>query len=76
LSVLVLPLPHGDDVTVRFTPQFVDGEWTVWDTERELRIVHQATWDAEAARDVAESLSGHPNYVRLWTWAEPEGDWA
>jgi hypothetical protein len=74
LSVLVLPLPHGDDLAVRFVPQFVDGEWTVWDTERELRIVHQATWDAEAARDVAESLSEHPNYVRLWTWAELEGD--
>lgn len=70
MSVLVVPRTHDATVGARFAPVVVDGVLTVWDAEHACYVVHQATWDADAAWDVAESLTSHPNYVSLWTWSE------
>ena len=72
MSVVAVPAKHDAAVGVRFAPLVVNGVLTVWDAELGRYVVHQATWDAEAARDVAESLAEHPNYVRVWTWSESE----
>lgn len=69
MSVLVLPLDHGDAAAdARFVPLLLDGEWTVWDVERERHIEHAAVWDAAAARDVAASLAEYPTYISIWNW--------
>jgi len=76
MSVLVpaqpaAPGPDDAGAGERFTALQVDGEWTVWDAELELRVVHQARWDAEAAGDVAGMLRRHPGYVHLFEWSIP-----
>ena len=70
MSVLVAPRTHDGTVGARFAPLVVDGVLTVGDAELACYVVHQATWNAEAARDVAESLTSHPNYINLWTWSK------
>ena len=67
----VLALRFDDDAAEsRFTPLQIDGEWTVWDAALQRYVVHEATWDAQAAHDVAETLVGHPGYAHIWTWSD------
>jgi hypothetical protein len=75
--VLRVPVPSVEhDAAIaagRFTGLRVDSELTVWDAELRRHIVHKAPWDAEAVRDVVESLSAHPGYLHLWNWSAEEG---
>jgi hypothetical protein len=74
--VLRVPVPsveHGAAIAAgRFSELKVDGELTVWDAELRRHIVHQAPWDAEAVRDVVESLSARPGYLHLWDWSDDQ----
>jgi hypothetical protein len=71
VSVLVLPVDHGNVDDFRFVPTELDGEWTVWDAELQRYVIHEAVWDDQAAHDVAASLVTDPAYVVIWTWSDP-----